>query len=231
MPTTGADDSPRITAIRRRGRNRREVTTSDGEAFTLQTSTLEQAGLREGEPLDHARRSQLEREDERATAHTAALRLLSYRPRSEWEIRERLHSRGMASEVVDDEVERLQQAGLLDDQRFAHAWVEERQTNAPRGQRLLRSELRARGVDTATTDAAISSIDDRTAALAVARRWAPRLAGLAYAQFSSRLSGYLQRRGFGYEEVAAAVRVVWDETAPERDRESEAGTEADAPRL
>ncbi len=179
------------------------VATSDGETLTLRAEAVERAGLRKGDALDGGIRAGLEREEQRWTAHDAALRLLSYRPRSERELGQRLRLRG---------------AGLLDDEAFAQSWVEDRQANAPRGQRLLRYELLGRGVRAELAEAAVESVDDRTSALFLARGRARRLGDLPFEQFSRRLAGFLERRGFGYDVVAEAVRTTWNENAPEDER-------------
>ena len=67
-------------------------------------------------------------------------------------------------------------------------------------------------------DNAVLSVDDRTAALAVARGRAGRLGGLDFKEFRRKLAGFLERRGFGYDEVAQAVRTVWNENAPESEQ-------------
>ena len=218
MPADDPQGPPQVTTIRRRGRGRVVIATSDGETLTIHAAAVERAGLREGDPLDGGVRAALEREEQRWTAHEAALRLLSYRPRSEREMGQRLRLRGLAPDVVDDEIDRLRGAGLLDDEAFAQSWVEERQANAPRGQRLLRYELLGRGVRAELAEAAVESVDDRTAALALARGRARRLDELPFEQFSRRLAGFLERRGFGYDVVAEAVRTTWNENAPEDER-------------
>lgn len=207
-----------MTAIRRRARGRVAVATSDGETLTLRAEAVERAGLRKGDALDGGIRAGLEREEQRWTAHDAALRLLSYRPRSERELEQRLRLRGIAGDAVDEEIERLRGAGLLNDEAFAQSWVEDRQANAPRGQRLLRYELLGRGVRAELAEAAVESVDDRTSALFLARGRARRLGDLPFEQFSRRLAGFLERRGFGYDVVAEAVRITWNENAPEDER-------------
>lgn len=212
------DGSPRVTAIKRRSRGRVALILDDGETLTVHAEAFDRAELREGDPLDGTRRERLEGEEHRVVAHEAALRLLSYRPRSERELGQRLRLRGIPPEIAEEEVGRLRKAGLLDDEAFAHAWVEDRQLSAPRGQRLLRYELLGRGVQAEIADEAVASIDDRTAALAVARGRAPRLAGLEFPQFSRRLAGFLERRGFAYGDVETAVRTVWNEHASESEQ-------------
>ena len=213
-----ADGAPRITGIRRGSRGRAVLTTSDGETLIVHAEALALARVREGDALDGAARERLDLEQHRRKAHEAALQLLRHRPRSEREMVRRLRQRGLPADVVAEEVERLREAGLLDDEAFAESWVEERRERSPRGKRLLRQELVGRGVGAAIADEAVSAVDDRTAALAVARGRAWRLEGLDFQRFSQRLAGFLQRRGFGYEVVEEAVRTVWNENAPEGER-------------
>jgi len=52
-------------------------------------------------------------EDERRTAYESALRLLSYRPRSEKEIRTRLARRGIQPAIIEETAERLRQLHYL----------------------------------------------------------------------------------------------------------------------
>lgn len=218
MPPDEQDGLPRVTAIKRRRDGRAVVTTSDEETLIVPAEALHIAGLREGDVLDNEARKRLDLERTRLTAHEGALRLLSRRPRSEREIRQRLRQRELPEAVVEREIERLRESGLLDDEAFAQAWVGERQTKTPRGQRLLRSELLGHGVRAEVADEAVLSVDDRTAALAVARGRVHRLEGLDFRVFSQRLGGFLRRRGFAYDDIQEAVRTVWNESAPESER-------------
>ena len=87
----------------------------------------------------------------------AAARFLEVRPRSVAEVRRRLASAGYPAGLVEAAIARLTDAGYLDDAAFARAWVESRDRARPRGEIALRRELRLKGVDPATTDAALEA--------------------------------------------------------------------------
>ena len=113
-----------ITALERQKRQRRLRVYVDGAfALSLALSLAQEKGLHEGMAMSAADLRSLRREDERHTAYEAALRLLSYRPRSEKEMRFRLGRRGVAPEVVDETVRRLRRAHYLDDGAFAQFWA------------------------------------------------------------------------------------------------------------
>jgi regulatory protein len=77
-----------------------------------------------------------------AEAKDAALRLLAVRARSRGELERRLAQRGFGEAVVAAALDRLAEAGLVDDAAFAAAYAESR---AARGAdaRVIASELRS----------------------------------------------------------------------------------------
>jgi regulatory protein len=169
-----------------------------------------QSGLRRGQVISDAEIEQLAANDSFERAYASALRLLSYRPRSESEVRRHLTSKKVAPALIEQVVERLKTARLLDDAAFAQFWVENRETFNPRGRRMLRRELQQKGVDAATIDTALD-VDETESAYQAAQRKTRALAGLDYNAFRCQLGDYLLRRGFDYVTVHATVRRLWRE--------------------
>lgn len=77
-------------------------------------------------------------------AFNAAVNFLSFRPRSEWEVR--FHLKRKKYEDIDAVVEKLKSIGQIDDEKFAQWWVEQRNTFRPKGQRAINMELSRKGV-------------------------------------------------------------------------------------
>lgn len=84
-------------------------------------------------------------EEERAWNYV--LRLLSFRPRTRRELRQRLLRRGFSSELVERVVARAEEEGLVDDRAFARLYAEDRLISRPCPRRLVAAELRAKGVE------------------------------------------------------------------------------------
>lgn len=82
------------------------------------------------------RKSNIEADPEKLL--NKALNLLSYRPRSVAEMRQR------GLEAV---IPKLIELDLLDDQKFARWWVDQRRTFRPRGNIALKTELLQKGID------------------------------------------------------------------------------------
>lgn len=180
-------------------------------------------GLRVGDEVTEERLAELERKDLLWKAREAALNLLSYRARSEAELRQRLRRKEFPDDVVEACLTELVEKGFVDDAAFSASFVRDRVRGRPRGSRRLVQELRAKGVELKTAASAVEEtlaaedVTELELARDAARAWARRAFGgrgrPAQMDAESRLAarrqlyGYLARRGFPGE----AIRTVMDE--------------------
>lgn len=133
-----------------------------------------------------------------AVAREIVLRQLTMRARSRSELASALRRRGVPEEAAEEVLGRFTELGLIDDEAFARQWVSTQQRRS-RGRRVLREELRGKGVAADTIEDALADVDDEdehAAALAFARKRAAATAGLDRAARYRRLVGALGRRGF-----------------------------------
>lgn len=203
----------RVTAIERPPRKRRYNVRIDGVGVVpLSREVLAAAGLHIGQDVDESRLAELEAAEARHTAMASALRLLSYRPRSEREMRDALRAKRIPEAIAGETLDRLRELRLLDDEAFAEAWTESRQRNSPRGRRLLLAELAQKGVEREVARQSVASIDEEDAAVRAGRKRARTLRNLEFGDFRQRLGNFLARRGFGLEVCETAVKQLWAET-------------------
>ncbi|HEX5480326.1 MAG TPA: regulatory protein RecX, partial [Dehalococcoidia bacterium] len=127
------------------------------------------------------------------------------------ELRRKLALRRVAAPLIDETIEKLRAARLIDDAEFARSWVQARDEGSPRGRRLLTQELRMRGVQMPVATTAAAMVTDDEAAYRAAERRARAFASLDYATFRSRMGSFLQRRGFGWDTARAAIERCWRE--------------------
>jgi regulatory protein len=142
----------------------------------------------------------------------AAYRYLSYRPRSEFEMRVWLGRKGHGSRTIENTLSALRAKGLLDDLAFARFWRESRESSSPRSRAALRSELRRKGIDADVVAEALDGVDEEAAAYRAAQKKAARLATVDHDDFRTRLSAVLRRRGFSYEVTEHTVNRLWQES-------------------
>ena len=143
-------------------------------------------------------------------ALAAALRFLSYRSRSEAEIRDRLQRR-FQSNVVDQVMESLVDRALVDDSKFAELWRESRDSLNPRSSAAIRSELIAKGVTREIADRSVRDMDDLDSAYRAGLKLARRMDHGEFSTFRRRLWGYLQRRGFSDSVARHTIDRLWNE--------------------
>lgn len=206
----------RITALDRKPRKQSYDLQIDGEAaFAVSSDIRVQFGLRAGDEITNERLNAVRDAEEKHVAMKSALHLLSYGPRSERELRDRLAKKSVRPEVRDETVARLRETGLIDDESYARTFVERRDRTSPRGRRLIGAELRTKGVSRPVADEATAEIDEKQAAYRAASRRARSLTKLPFADFRRRLGDFLVRRGFDYETAAETVSRLWSETRGE----------------
>jgi len=203
----------RITAIRVQKRNRKRANVFIEGDFAFGLAMIEAAKLSKGQYLSDEEIASLRLADEKERAYELALGFLSYRPRSQAEVARRLRQKGFCEPVVERVLQRLSQAGLLDDQAFARYWIDNREQFKPRGIRALRQELRQKGIPDDVVDELVKDVDEIESAYRAVAQRVPRWQHLDPVAFRRKLSGHLQRRGFGYD----VIREVWDRVMAERE--------------
>jgi len=144
----------------------------------------------------------------RKDVHERALGLLAVRQRSRREIQRRLERAGFGPEEIGEELDRLQQVGLVDDEAFARVVVEHSFTTRREGRRVVAGRLISAGIAPDIVEAALDPVvggeEERADALAVAK--AAKLASLPPDAAYRRLYGMLARRGYAPDVAGRAAR-------------------------
>ncbi|NOH01857.1 MAG: RecX family transcriptional regulator [Chloroflexi bacterium] len=205
----------KITAIEAQKKNPNRVNIHLEGEFAFALARITAAWLKVGDLLSDEKIAKLQQEDARERAYQQAMLFLSYRARSEKELRQNLLKHEYPEDAIETTLQRLRESGLANDNEFARAWVENRNTFRPRSRRALTMELRQKGLDAETVHAAVSAVDESALAYETAQKRAARLTGLEWSEFRRKLSEYLARRGFPYSVIAPVVTQIWNETHTE----------------
>jgi regulatory protein len=202
----------KITAIEVQKKNPNRVNIHLDEEFAFGLSRIVAAWLSVGQVLSDEKIAALKTEDAREVAYQKAMRFLGYRARSVQEVRDNLEKHEIPEAVIEEVLKRLQETNLLNDQEFAQAWVENRNTFRPRSRRALAMELRHKGLDDEVVQEVLDkNIDENALALEAARKYLRKVQKLEWPDFRQKLGNFLGRRGFSYGVVAPVLRQVWDE--------------------
>lgn len=148
-----------------------------------------------------------------------ALRLLSFRPRSEKEIRDHLFWKGKLSEIktelekkhyeasVEKAIDKLKKIKQIDDEEFARWWTGQRKDFSPRPMTIVKKELITKGITKEIIENLLVKNPDEEVSLAVkiGQKKLKSLLRLEKKEKREKLSQFLARRGFEWEIVKKTV--------------------------
>ncbi len=137
-----------------------QVTLADGSRFFILKQLLEQhagdlgdASARRAALFD--RLAELQLLSHQTLARRKAIDLLARREYSRAELEQRLAQRGYEREAVQPVLDELARRGYQSDHRYAVAYIASRLRRRPQARRQLLLELKAKGVETVTAEAAL----------------------------------------------------------------------------
>ena len=190
-------------------------------AFGLHMDLVLEHGLYKGLDLDVPTQLEIIAADRVRAANEVALTYLSYKARTEQEVRRKLARKDFEEAVADRTVARLHELGYLDDAAYARSYVEGRFRNRGYGPQRLRRDLKKRGVAARHIDAALEEVLEEDEVVDAARghaekRWRRLAREPDPYKRRQKLTDYLLRRGFAYETIRRVVEEI-------EQREEEAG--------
>lgn len=211
----------RVQAIEAMGRNARRmaITLDTGATYEIDRRIFAESVISQGDDLSQADVQRLLDTDDRNAASNSAARILTVRARSTAELKSALLVRGYPPPIVDEVLADFAERGYIDDAEFARRWIAVRTDMAPRGTRLLKRELREKGIAPELIEESVdeSGLSDEDTALALAARRLDRMAGLPIETKRRRLVGFLERRGFGWDTIRTVDRALLQGTGTEED--------------
>ncbi len=130
-----------------------------------------------------------------------ALHFLKFRPRSVFEIEQKLKAKKILPAEIKKVIQILQNQKLLDDEKFAKMWVRDRNLLRPSGSFLLKLELKRLGIGAEIIDETLKNQDEETLACE-ALKMKYRKREIAY----EKKAAFLQRRGFSTSIIYKLLR-------------------------
>lgn len=144
--------------------------------------------------------------DEFGKFYNKALKFLSYRPRSQQEVVRNLSRKKAPEDIIKKVIAKLREQKFLNDEEFIKWWVEQRTTFKPRALRLIKIELKQKGVsndlvEKVIQDAGFTNKNDLTLAKKLIERKKEKWKNLPREQKFQKLSRFLASKGFSYDII------------------------------
>ncbi len=204
-----------VTQIKPQKNKKRFNIFLDGKfSFGLDAEVLVKQGLKVGQELKPEQVEKLIKENELQKILDRVFNFLSFRPRSQKEILNFLKRKQVGEQTQDLIIKKLADLKMIDDLAFASWWSEQRQTFRPEGQRLLKMELKNKGIAKEIIDQALKE-QKPVSQLAMAEKLLAKkknqLQKLSFEERKKKIYGLLLRRGFSYETVKKLIGRDFDE--------------------
>ena len=192
-----------VTALKQPSPGNFIVEFDSGRTLRSTLDAVTDARLYVGMELDEQAFEELRRSSSKALDRQRALEILSRRPYSRKELKDKLLRRGTDEQSAEECVEWLASRGFLDDEEYAGA-VARHYAAKGYGAGRVKSELRRRGIERELSDETLSALPESTEKLDayIARR----LRDPNDCDSVRKIGAALFRRGYSWEEIRAALR-------------------------
>ncbi len=138
---------------------------------------------------------------------------LASREHSSKQMREKLYTHGYDKEIVDEVILECIERGIIDDERFSKAYIEHLYVDKHFPVRRIRQELYTAGVDNEIIDTTLETfdLDDVESLIYIINNKYSNTLDFENKDTMKKVIFSLQRRGFSYSDIQAAMAQIKDE--------------------
>lgn len=140
----------------------------------------------------------------------SSLRFLSYRPRSEREVRDYLKKKKADDISIDHIIKKLIEKEFLNDKEFVKWFIEQRTKIKPKALQFIRFELKQKGITNEIFEEVLESKDfeiesDLDKALKLAQRRIERFQNVDPKKRYEKMVRFLASKGFNYDTIKKVI--------------------------
>jgi regulatory protein len=177
----------------------------DEEFFVgINSNLLVDLDLFVGKEIEKSELNKLLEKEELNKATNKVFDYFSRRLHSKKEIIQKLHGK-FSNKIIGDVINKFEDLGYIDDEKFAKAWVESRKRN--KGKYVLGQELKTKGIDAEIIKMVLleetdeESEKERAKNLVIAKRWPE----MTRDQRFQKIGSFLARKGFSYDIIKKVI--------------------------
>lgn len=195
----------KITAIKQQVKraDRYSIYVDGKYSFSLGENELLRLGLHSGQEITEQELANYRDESDYGKLFDKTLNLLSFRLRSEWELRDYLKRKKAEPEIIEKILNKLSINGYVDDEQFARRWVENRRLLKTTSRRRIAQELKQKRISNDIIDKVLAEDKEETDEREVLRELVDKKKHRYPDQ--TKLMQYLARQGYSYEDIKAVL--------------------------
>lgn len=200
-----------ITSITAQKNQKRVNIFLDGEySFSLDLDNFGQLGLKVGKELNQEEIDEIIKKSEFQKAFDKTLNFAMRRPRSNKEIKDYFRRKEIDISIHQNIIDRLIRLELLDDQKFAKWWVEQRLQFKNKSKKDITFELRQKGLDSQIIKNVLDDceIDELKIAKVLISKKEYKWQKYDEKTRKQKISQYLAGKGFNWDIINSAVDLI-----------------------
>jgi regulatory protein len=211
---------PLITKIARQKNNpeRYNIYIEEKYAFAVDETILLKYQLSKGKVLEDFELEEIVFDDEVRKAFNKAIQYLSFRMRSEHEVKKKLLDAEYGEAVVLEAIQKLYQLDFLNDEAFSKALLETQKKTGKKGPRAIKQELIKNGIEKSLQEEVLESYtedDQIQIAQGLAEKIANQQSSKTPRQVKQKIQDTLLRKGYSYAIISKAIGEIEFETEAE----------------
>ncbi|MED1204982.1 recombination regulator RecX [Heyndrickxia acidicola] len=184
-------------------------------AFSVDADVLARFQLSKGKELSALDLTEIEYQDDIRKGVNSAIQFLSFRMRSEKEVRDYLKKSELDEAIIQEVIHKLFKRNYLNDLEFAKAYVRTQMNTAKKGPVILKQELQAKGINVHEIELALEEYSNELQvenAMALAVKTIKQNRKLAEKMVQQKMEQVLVRKGFMHH----TINIVLEEAAYEK---------------
>ena len=201
--------------VGKKNKNRYNIFVDQGNGeeygFSVSEDVLIKLDLKKGKVIDQMDAMEIAYQEDIQKGFTAALNFLSFRMRSEYEVKSHLQEKDYGNDIIKEVIHKLYQLKYLNDEEFAMAFVSTKINGADKGPIVIAQELKLKGVEESLIQKALLQYTDEKQ-LSHAIKLAEKMAGSSKKQSAMEMKRKAEqtliRKGYASFIIVEALREV-----------------------
>lgn len=178
-------------------------------AFGVYKKTLYEFNLNKGDIIDENLRQKIILKDQYSDCINKAYNLLSYKDRTEDELKEKLLNKEFNINTINKVLKKLIDLGYLDDYEYTKTYIDFKIEKM--GSYKIKNKLLKKGINERIINELLSNYSQEfefKKALKLAKKRNKKYEGISYKKRYQRVSGYLKRKGYSYDIINSVLEKV-----------------------
>lgn len=200
---------PIVTAVKPQKNQKRVNIYLDGKfGFGIDLENFVKLGLKVEQELSEKEVEEIVRKAQFQKSLDYLLKFATLRPRSEKEIQDWFKRKKVHESLHKELFNRLKRLDLIDDEKFAKWWIEQRSNFRPKPKRTMNQELRIKGIKQEVINEVLqdAEIDEEKIARELLEKKTYKWKNLPSREARQKMSQYLAGKGFEWEIIEGVVK-------------------------